>query len=244
MKFPAGRPNISHSEGHKITVTLTFDIQAPTFYQLIFESKWMSVPNLRTFRQADFKVIVRDRKCAHYLITTMAIEGSVFESTKHLWSLRGKKCCSQIQYNSSKCDPFLMKQIVWCHPNVQVIRKGQIFNFSVKYSFKISCSRKHKHTLWGHRDLNLWSLSTKMTNYIPWVSVNVCARCNEILFGHSWYIEFKTMQGHVTLTFSPSPKCNQFIVESKWIFILNLMTFPQADLKISRKKKTDMELWV
>ena len=35
--------------------------------------------------------------------------GKVFESTKHFWSLRGKQCCSQIQYNWSKWWPLLPK---------------------------------------------------------------------------------------------------------------------------------------
>ena len=49
MKFPSGRTEISHQQEHKITVTLTFALQAPDSNQFIFESEWLFVTYLKNF---------------------------------------------------------------------------------------------------------------------------------------------------------------------------------------------------
>ena len=52
-----------------------------------------------------FKGIVHKKMRIHSLSTRHYADGGVcevLESTKHFWSLRGKLCCSQIQYKSSK----------------------------------------------------------------------------------------------------------------------------------------------
>ena len=80
--------------------------------------------------------------------------------------------------------------------------------------------------------------------YIIKAPVGVMCRCPNT-FVHIVHITFKGTRGHWDLDFQ-APQSNQFINESNWMYLPNLKTLPQADLKISHLKNStdfDWPLW-
>ena len=72
--------------------------------------------------------------------------------------------------------------------------------------------------------------------YIIKAPVGVMCRCPNT-FVHIVHIIFAGTRGHCDLDLQ-APKSNQFIFESKWMYLPNLKTLPQADLKICHLKNS------
>ena len=102
-------------------------------------------------------------------------------------------------------------------------------------------SHKANTCLWGQSDL--WPNSDQ----VLWVQVNIFVSCNEIPFGHSWYIMFKQ---HKVMWPWPfylwAPKSNQFIYEclyQSWIHSLKPILRYHVHGKHSLGGQRDRDLW-